>query len=552
MLALALLCVVIFGFGLGSFGLLDPDEPFYSLTAKEMLQKHDFSTPILFGEPQFEKPIFFYWIVCLCYKIFGMTEFASRLGPLLGGVLTVLITYLWGVLLFKRRTVAFVSAVVLATAVEFMVVSRIVLTDMYVCLFVTASLFFFSLGYENEKIRKASWLSVFLFCSLGFLTKGPIGILFPWMGIIGFLWMTKEMRLLRQFPWVLGTAVFLAVGFSWYALMTVKYGTDFLNHFFIHENVRRFFFAEHKGNDKLIFYPGALFLGFLPWSVFFFSALFYGFRRAFTPKIGTFHKPLLFLVIFFLPTLIFLTLAKSKLLSYILPVFPAVALLIGVWMALAYRAVRQGAVFKFSIRFFSVFFWGLLPLGLVVGGAIYGVKNELGIFWPVLTMAVGLIPLSWSALWFFFKKDLKKAFWLAVTAFAFSYVVVMGWLMESVDGVFSSKKDAALYQILTVEHPDTFIIGSKLFVRGATYYTGNDNVGVLTGDPKRVFYTKHPIAFISTHEDLIRIDKKLFPVYGFLKTKDLRFLREILGNNFSVTTLRTSANRVFVRLDRAA
>ena len=147
LLTLACLCVVIFGVGLGSFGLLDPDEPFYSLTAKEMLANHDLSTPSLFGQPQFEKPILFYWVLCLCFKIFGISEFASRLGPLVAGIATVVITYLWGVVLFRSRRIAFVSAIVLATAAEFVVVSRIVLTDVYLCLFITVALFSFSLCY---------------------------------------------------------------------------------------------------------------------------------------------------------------------------------------------------------------------------------------------------------------------------------------------------------------------------------------------------------------------------------------------------------------------
>ena len=103
LIALVLLAGVIFGFRLGSFGLLDPDEPFYTLTAKEMLERRDPSTPVIFGQPQFEKPIFFYWVLYGFFKLFGVNEFASRLGPCLAGILTVIATYLWSKILFKRR-----------------------------------------------------------------------------------------------------------------------------------------------------------------------------------------------------------------------------------------------------------------------------------------------------------------------------------------------------------------------------------------------------------------------------------------------------------------
>src|SRR3989338_4604771 len=79
--ALLVLTGVIFGFRLGSFGLLDPDEPFYTLTAKEMLERRDPSTPVIFGQPQFEKPIFFYWVLYAFFKLLNfLGSLSSRRG----------------------------------------------------------------------------------------------------------------------------------------------------------------------------------------------------------------------------------------------------------------------------------------------------------------------------------------------------------------------------------------------------------------------------------------------------------------------------------------
>src|SRR4051812_15880493 len=114
LLLLLLLSGSLFTFKLGATGLLDPDEPFYSLTAKEMLQNHESMTPLLFGRPQFEKPILAYWVFYACFKLFGVNEFSARLGPCLAGILTVLVTYFWGKVLFGRRETAFISAAVLA------------------------------------------------------------------------------------------------------------------------------------------------------------------------------------------------------------------------------------------------------------------------------------------------------------------------------------------------------------------------------------------------------------------------------------------------------
>ena len=247
------LSVFLFGANLGSFGLLDPDEPFYSLTAREMVERNDASTPYIFGHPQFEKPIFFYWVMYACFKVFGISEWSARLGPCIAGVLTVLITYLWARALFRRSDTAFICAAILATAAQFIVVSRIVLTDVYLCLFVTAVLYSFTLGYLYPRWRAAAWHLLFVFCALGFLTKGMLGFLLPFMGIGLYAVLSGELALLVRLPWLTGGLLFAIVGFPWYGLMTAQHGTGFLKHFFIHENIRRFFVAEHKGFDRFYF-----------------------------------------------------------------------------------------------------------------------------------------------------------------------------------------------------------------------------------------------------------------------------------------------------------
>ena len=548
---LILLAVVIFGFGLGSFGLLDPDEPFYSLTAKEMLLRHDWSTPVIFGHPQFEKPIFFYWVVYLCFKLFGVTELASRIGPFSAGLVTVVITYLWGVVLFKKRQIALVSSAVLATATEFFIVSKIVLTDVYLCLFVTAALFFFSLGYENSSIRKRAWFFIFVSCAFGFLTKGPIAVIFPWMAISAFFIFNHETRLFKQFPWMPGAAAFIVIGCSWYVLMTMRYGTYFLQHFFIHENARRFFFAEHPRNDKVYFYPAALVVGFFPWSAFVLGAIFYATKRVIKKDGGRFLKP--FVLLFFSLALpfIFLNAAKSKLLSYILPVFPALALLIGAWMFRVCRALKMGALAKTSLKVLSVIFFAALPAALVIGGGVYGYISELNVLTPLLLIGSLLILPFWYALFEAFRRNYTRAFLIVLVSITISSGFVFSWLLPSVQEMVSSKDEAALYNSAVTPGKINLILASKMYVRGASYYTGNGNVAVLTDSPNGPFYTKHDIPLIWSPEKLAEVDKNMFPVYCFIKTKDLDLLKNVTDHKFSITPLRENAHRTLVRLDLA-
>jgi 4-amino-4-deoxy-L-arabinose transferase-like glycosyltransferase len=89
---LAVLVFFLFWWRLGTLGLIDPDEPFYAMTTREMVQSGDWVTPRLFGEPQFEKPILFYWQTCLSQTFFGDNEFAARLPGTLAATFLVFLT----------------------------------------------------------------------------------------------------------------------------------------------------------------------------------------------------------------------------------------------------------------------------------------------------------------------------------------------------------------------------------------------------------------------------------------------------------------------------
>lgn len=550
LIALVLLAGVIFGFRLGSFGLLDPDEPFYTLTAKEMLERRDPSTPVIFGQPQFEKPIFFYWVLYGFFKLFGVNEFASRLGPCLAGILTVIATYLWSKILFKRREIAFISAAILATGVQFIVMSRIVLTDMFLCLFVTAALASFSLGYVHAKHRKPAWLFLFVFCGLGFLTKGPLGLLLPFFGIVSYLLANDEKHLLKEIPWGWGFLTFALIGLPWYAMMTSDHGPGFLRHFFIHENIRRFFIAEHKSSDRFFFYLLPVFVGFFPWTAFVFGGLSHAGREAGKRRSKT-QKTYLFLLLSFILPFIFFTYAKSKLLSYMLPVFPLIALIVGAWVYRIYRAVRLKAKPKWPLVLLSFVFLGVLPAAIVLTTLVYNAAQRLGLLAPIAAIAVFFVPLCWFFLIQSYRRNYKSAFFSVLVAMVFFSGISFSWLLPKADAAFSSRNDVASYEGRVRPDNQNFLLASKLFVRGVSYYTGDKNIGVLIEDPRRAFYTKHSVPIFSTLEDLQTIEKNKFPVYCFLRQKELKLLRRIIDARYSISVLETNGQRCLVRLDRA-
>src|SRR5262249_38979733 len=138
LLLIALLCGLFFFWRLGHLPLIDPDEPFYALTTREMLAARDWVVPRIFGHPQFEKPPMVYWLMMSSMSVLGQNEAAARLPMAASAAALAFAVYAFGARHFGRRA-ALVSAVVLTTGVQFMITSRLVLTDMIFALFTSAS-----------------------------------------------------------------------------------------------------------------------------------------------------------------------------------------------------------------------------------------------------------------------------------------------------------------------------------------------------------------------------------------------------------------------------
>ncbi len=547
-LILMALSFLLFGSSLGKMGLLDPDEPFYSLTAKEMLQRSDPSTPFMFGQPQFEKPILFYWVLYYSFKYLGINEGAARIGPCVAGVLTVILTYIWGLSLFRRRSIAFMAAAGLALSGQFIVLSRIVLTDIFLCLFVTGALCSFSLGYRFVNHRWIFWNALFVFCGLGVLTKGPLGILLPFFGIVSFLAVIRETRVLKKLPWVSGLVLFSLVALPWYILMTQRYGEDFLGHFMWHENVRRFFVAEHKGKDKWFFYPMVLYIGLFPWVGLLISGLPTIVRQAWVKRTAT-QKTFLFLCLSAALPLVFFTLAKSKLMSYIFPIYPILLLLTAAWTYRLIRAFRMGIVPKTSTRLVMIAGWCLFPVGLCAAAHSYSQSQMLGIEMPIVVISALLIPSSLTALVLFWKGKLQPALLTMALGTICFVLIAFGWMMPSAQTAYSSKGWAGEVDKLISTEPRALFFASKMFVRGLTYYTGAGNIGVFSQQPKGGFYTLHPIRIVTDVKEFWKMSSDEFPVYFLIRRKEWKHLKQNLDPSYKLSILTDTVQRMLVKLD---
>ena len=309
---------------LGGLPLIDPDEGRYAEIPREMLERGDWITPTLNYVKYFEKPPLLYWANAISLKLFGLNEFAARLPSALAGLMTVLATYLVALRLYGRRT-ALLAAAILGTSAGFVLQSRIILTDMLLTFWLTAALGSFIVAAQRETRREPSrlWHLFYFSCAMAVLTKGLIGMVFP--GGIAFFYLlcTGRWRLLGRMRLASGLALFLAVTVPWFVAVSLR-NPEFARFFFIHEHFERFTSKVHGRYQPFWFFVPVLAATMLPWSFFIPGAI----GKALRERRHEGGTAGLFLLIWTFLIFLFFSKSSSKLIPYILPIFPPLAILV--------------------------------------------------------------------------------------------------------------------------------------------------------------------------------------------------------------------------------
>ena len=320
--ALLALCLVLFFSGLSRRAIWDTDEGKHATTAKQMVRTGDWITPRFAGQPFYDKPPLFSWLVALSFSVLGFTEFAARLPAAALGLATVLATYGFG-----RRMLgdpaAFLGAVALASALEFVALSSVVVHDIALVCCLTVSLFSFERALAGER-RRASFLAAgYAAAGLAVVAKGPVGFVIVG-GVVGsFLLVRGRLAELRRLMPVRGAALALAIALPWYVAVSLR-DPHYLSYFLLEKNLGSFVSRASSHPQPLYYYLPVLVLGFFPWSSFLPLTLGRLLRRP-----AGIDPPRLFLLLWIGFVLLFFSAATSKLPTYIVPMFPAMALLVG-------------------------------------------------------------------------------------------------------------------------------------------------------------------------------------------------------------------------------
>ena len=342
-LLLALVLAVWFGYKLGDRALWSPDEGRYAEIPREMLATGDFLTPRLNGVKYFEKPPLMYWLEAGAIKIFGLNEWALRLWPALFALLGCLAVYFTGRAVYGRRAGLF-AAGVLAVSPLYDFMSAILTLDMALTGELTIALcaFLVALRLPLGLGRRFLFYGFYVFAALAVLTKGLVGMVIPAMVIGAWVLALWEWRLLREMYLPSGLLLFFVIAAPWHVLVA-QANPEFTHFYFIHEHFERYLTTVHQRYEPFWYFVPILVFGMFPAVAFLPEALSDALRWRERKAYGDSW----FLFFWALLPFLFFSFSDSKLIPYVLPVWPPLALLLGRWLARVYE--RQAEMSRTAV-----------------------------------------------------------------------------------------------------------------------------------------------------------------------------------------------------------
>lgn len=499
--------------------LTNPDEVFYAQTAREMIQKESWSVPILFGQPQFEKPILTYLLIKIAFLIGGVNNFMARLAPALFALWGVWLVFDWVWFEFRDSRRALVPAWILSSSALYIGLARTVFTDMILCVFIQAALVSFYKAYQSSSERRRGILGFFIFSALAVLTKGLPGVVIPF-GVAGiFLVVQGQMGFFRRRETVGGFVLFCLIAFPWYVFMIKRYGDLFIQEFFVNDHWRRILEAEHRSNDTWYFYPLTMLAGMFPWTLFSAAGLWEAGRRL--RQKAPHRSWVLFALIWIGVTLAVFQPAHSKLASYAFPLFPALAVLTGEFVVRAFDARERGLTFWVRWQAGILF---LFPLGVWVAARQYPQYAPSASLMVAMTVVYALLA---AVLWI---SESRR--WLggimATLSLAVPTFLAMAFVSSPIFADYVSTRSAGKFLVSQRELEDAPVLCSKFFARGVRYFTDADVAVMDLAGPG--FFSPHPIPTLRNDDDLRLFLRRFDRIYVVLKKSDWESLQRVVGS----------------------
>jgi len=374
--------------------LASPDEGRYSEISLEMVRNGDYVSPRLNDMVYFYKPPFFYWMQAASIKAFGVNRTSLRFPNAAAAVFGILAAYCAARALYNRRAGIF-SAIVTGTSVLYFALGEIITLDMTVAVFISAAMFSFIVALKRSGVwRGLLILAFFAFCALAVMTKGLIGVLIPCATIflyalaLGVFPFFRKLKVSDIWWCVAGAALFAAIAAPWHVLAALANppyetaegifsknweGQGFFWYYIIHEHILRYIDPETSMRAA----PWWLFLvlapvGLIPWVVLLPQALRDAFRGGYA-RLRAENPEMLFFGLWIFFVIAFFSASSSKLPAYIVPIYPAFGVVIGVWIAKVWDNPRA-----FSTKAVKIIFIVLGYIAAIAPVVVYFVLQHKG------------------------------------------------------------------------------------------------------------------------------------------------------------------------------
>lgn len=447
--------VVLYFCNISTYGLMNPDEGRYAEIPREMLESGDYFTPRLNHVLYFEKPPLYYWFTAASFLVFGQNEFGARFTSVVMGLMSIFLT--WFVARkFEDENTANLSAVILGTSGLFFALSRVNIIDMTLSALLTLALFSFYIFYKENKKR---WLYIFYIAlALSTLAKGLIGIVLPGGVIFFFMLFTRDWNILKRLFLTPAILVFFLVCVPPFYLMCKK-NPDFFYFFFIQEHFLRYATKMHDRYEPFWFFIPVIIGGLFPWTL----GLFVNVKNYLNKQ-----QINLYLILWIAIITLFFSASSSKLIPYILPVFPPLAILI----AKNILALKEKAISKTSkiwLWIFTVLTVILCLSAVLIFGGVIPLKriNEALVYKTPAIWLCSVCFIFCIAFWFY-KRQPKKMF-MAHILFAFCFLAASLPFFSALATQRSTKTLSKM--LIPLLQPQDIVLHFETYKQDMPFYT---------------------------------------------------------------------------------
>jgi 4-amino-4-deoxy-L-arabinose transferase-like glycosyltransferase len=505
---------VLLFYNLGAYSLKEPDEGRYAEIPREMVEQGDYVVPHLNYVRYFEKPPLLYWATALSYKVFGISEWSFRFPNALAALLCVLMIYLFISRWFGDE-VGLLSSLMLLTSFGFFATAHIVTIDMMFSFLLFGCLLCF---YQYYREKQPMYLRLFFAAlALAVLAKGPVALILMMVTIFLFLWSEKKLVFLKDMLSVKALLLFCVVVAPWFLIMCVR-EKEFFQFFFVDQHLLRFLTTKHKRSGPIYYFFPILFGGLFPWSIFI--------PRAVVQLWKTREMRLFF--IWSLVVFVFFSLSGSKLPPYILPIFPAMSVILAYLFEKDWRPrVKENREFIVYVAFFlCIAIAGFAHGSGMLDRYLVSIPEIAAVSTNIRWLSLSASAASLMALVIIFFRKMRTYRSLFYTLGTFSLVVCACVMLHPhvIDRLNTTKELA--WEISAMSGPAPIVInyGSfdetlPFYLKRRTYianYFGELEMGSKYPDAKDRFLDK---------ENFVRLFRSDQPVLVVLKVKRLSRLK---------------------------